>query len=84
MELWQVDQAPTGVVVHAALALVYCPLTLSPAAWALLAARAPGRAAQVAVVGRLLRQLRDERGAIPLGGVAVAEDQVAAALDSGR
>lgn len=84
VEVWRVERTPTGVVMHAALALVYCPLTLSAAGWEQLAAAAPTSAERVLVVGRLLRAARDQAGVVPLGGVVAADEQMAAALDPER
>jgi hypothetical protein len=83
VDVWRVERTPRGVVVHAALALVYCPLTLSAAGWKQLTAAAPTPAERTAVVGRLLRGARDRAGVVPLGGIAVADDQVALAVQPG-
>lgn len=80
VDVWRVERTADGVVVHATLALVYCPLTLSAASWAQLTAAAPTPAEWTATVGRLLRDARDQAGVVPLGGLAVADDQVTAAV----
>ncbi len=82
VDVWRVERTAQGVVVHAALALVYCPVTLSSAGWQQLAGQSPRM--RRAVLGRLLRQARDQAGVVPLGGIAAADDQVAAALDAER
>ena len=84
VNMWRVERTPRGVVVHAALALVYCPLALSAGGWEQLAAAAPTLADREVVVGRLLRDARDETGVVLLGGIAVADEQLAAALPRAR
>lgn len=84
VDMWRVERTPRGVVVHAALALVYCPLTLSAGGWEQLAAAAPTPAEREVVVGRLLRDARDKAGVVPLGGVTVADEQLAATLARAR
>jgi hypothetical protein len=74
--VWRIEVGPDQVVVHAALALVYCPVAMSHDSYRLLR-----EADQVeAVVGRLLRSERDRQGVVPLGGFFADEREVAALL----
>lgn len=82
VDVWRVDRTPEAVIVQAALALVYCPVTISPTAWGLME-RAP-RATRDAVVAHLLRAARDAAGAVPLGGIHVTDRAVQDAWDAIR
>lgn len=72
--VWESELGPSVVTVRAALALVYCPVTLPRPVWEQLGgADATGQVG--AVVTWLLRRERERRGEIPLGGfVASAAD----------